>query len=42
LSLDGYRKKEQGKSSVSKRDMKLIELADQEEAKQLGGFVHEK
>jgi transcriptional regulator with XRE-family HTH domain len=34
LSLDDYRKKEQGVSSVSERDMKLIELADQEEAKQ--------
>jgi transcriptional regulator with XRE-family HTH domain len=33
LSLDGYRKKEQGKSSVNKRDMRLIELADEEETK---------
>jgi transcriptional regulator with XRE-family HTH domain len=33
LSLDGYRKKEQGKSSVNERDMKLIDVADQEEAK---------
>jgi transcriptional regulator with XRE-family HTH domain len=33
LSLDGYRKKEQGKSSINERDMKLIEVADQEEAK---------
>ena len=32
LSLDGYRKKEQGVSSVTERDMKLIEVADQEEA----------
>ena len=32
LSLDGYRKKEQGKSSVNERDMKLIEVADEEEA----------
>jgi transcriptional regulator with XRE-family HTH domain len=34
LSLDGYRKKEQGVSSVNKRDMKLIKLADQEAAKE--------
>ena len=35
LSLDGYRKKEQGVSSVTERDMKLIEVADQEEAKKV-------
>jgi hypothetical protein len=32
LSLDGYRKKEQGRSSINERDMAMIERADEEEA----------
>jgi hypothetical protein len=33
LSLDDYRKKEQGQCSVSRKDMRIIRSVDQEEAK---------
>jgi transcriptional regulator with XRE-family HTH domain len=34
LSLDGYRKKEQNKSSINERDMAMIERADEQVAKE--------